>query len=263
MPLTVAMSTTTSAPGSKLLCTVLRPDDRTVGRTPAGKRIVIEPETVLARMGPRPDEPTVTLPLTDRTWTAPATFSTPTRADVVEISASPAAPTVMRPLVVETRHRPSHSTISTVPETVRRSASATVATRIEPLCDVTPTMPRRPESSTRPDRVPMTTSAPSGHLTSSESEGRLAWISTVPSAVSTAEPPRSTTTSVRGSAVTLTAPDTALIRRRNEAAAGGSTITGILASWGGADALGHDPGAHDAVVLDALSCAPTRPPGRR
>ena len=170
----MATSTNTSSPGAKLLRTLPRPDDRTVGRTPGGRRIVMEPETVLAVTGPLADEPMLTDPLTDRTWTVPLTLSTATDPDVVEISASPVAPTVMRPLVVETRHLPAHSSSTTAPEIVRRSASATAATWIEPLCDVTPTVPHRPRSSTWPERVPTTTSAPSRHLTSIDAEGRPA-----------------------------------------------------------------------------------------
>src|SRR4051812_8144669 len=86
-PLTLAIATDTSSPGSKLLCTVPRPDDRTAGRTPDGRRIVIDPETVLAFTGPPADEATVTIPLTERTWTAPTTPSTPMEPELVEISA--------------------------------------------------------------------------------------------------------------------------------------------------------------------------------
>ena len=94
---------------------------------------MIEPDTVLAMTGPPADEPTPTVPLTERTCTDSATASTPTEPDVVEISALRVEPTVMRPLVVETRHRPSHAASSTLPETVRKSASAAAATRIDPL----------------------------------------------------------------------------------------------------------------------------------
>ena len=122
VPLTMATSMTTSSPGSKLLRTLPRPEKRTVGRTPAGREIVIEPETVPTRTGPWAAETMRTLPLTERTCTAPDASSTPTDPETVEISASPVAPTVIRPLVFETRQSPSHASSSTDPETVRRSA---------------------------------------------------------------------------------------------------------------------------------------------
>jgi class 3 adenylate cyclase len=224
----MATSTSTSSPGSKLLRTLPRPENRTLGRTPAGSEIVIEPETVRARTGARAAETMLTFPLTERTSTVPDAASTPTEPDTVESSASSVVPTVIRPLVFETRQRPSHSSSSTDPETVRRSALAAAPTRIEPLCEVTLTAPKRPCNSTRPDRVPTITSAPGGHRTTTDDD-RPALTSTAPSAEASAEPPRSTTTSSRGSAITVTRPDVALIRRRTGVSIVGGSMTGILA----------------------------------
>ena len=164
----------------------------------------------------------------------------------------------MRPLVVETRHRPSHAPTSTPPETVRRSASATTGTRIEPLCDVMPTVPKWPFSSTLPDRVPMMTSAPAGHRTCTEFDARSGRISNVPSAVVTAAPPRSTTTSGRASAVTLTPPETALMRKRTRASAGGSTMIRILASESPVVAVTRDKVAAQGPMGSSITLVGTK-----
>ena len=116
------------------------------------------------------------MPLTERTWAAPAMLPTSMDPDVVEISVSPVPPTLMCPLVVETRHRPSHPSSSTPPETVRRSASATVSTRTEPLGR------RDSDRAEKADQLNATRSGPDydvGALRTShvsESEGRPARI---------------------------------------------------------------------------------------
>ena len=121
----------------------------------------------------------------------------------------------MRPLVVETRHRPSHSSSSTAARdraqiSVRRRRHADRATlrRDADRAEL-------PRSSTLPDSVPTITSAPAGHRTSTASDGRRGpdLDGTVPRRLGDA-------TTIddhvrRGSAVTLTPPETALIRTRS------------------------------------------------
>ena len=91
----------TSSPASQRQFTQRASDASTSGRTPAGRRMETEPESVRALIGPAPVEDSVTLPLTVRTSTVPDTRPSRTLPDIVVISAALAEPTTTAPDLVD------------------------------------------------------------------------------------------------------------------------------------------------------------------